>query len=481
MTDRIPLRSLSANSINSITVDDVIDNLQGKDGKFNKKSEIKINGESFTLSLDKVGTKLKLQVKKNYASGLKGILQKIVGYRRNVAESLSIKLANVLKSNEFALVNSNINNLRQIARSNIAKGNNVIEVADFGKSKDRRLVVSHRLIDKVEQEFSQQGLKIHFNQIDSYNDLSGIMPSTLSIAPPNKVGSSYSSDMQTTLNKIKSGTLELKGNQHINNEQLQAWTNFLSKAENFKKIDIVSKLNEYLHMDKNTVAEKSTGWKAEFLANPEKALKNFIVKNLSGYFDGVPEDVKNQTYTDVKNYLDIMYIKDEKERNLRLGEFFKDQLSWLTPEQQESFHKQCDSIKKDNPEMSEDEISKMLLQTGRFQLGASQRYVNLCNVFVRAFFRETSKLGLEFFNSNKVPVLFQYTADDQGTYLSPEGVQKIYHENHNQNGGANVDRDAKYSVITNSELRHANRIASRFNNEFEVKYSSGGQFGIHSN
>ncbi len=470
MTDHITDRTINLNAINELKVSDVIDKMQDNRGEFHRKTKVNINGESFTLSFTRVNnSRVSVSVTKDY-SGIKGFFQKLVGYRKHIAIALNTKLAEVLKSNKFALATSNLDNFRKIAKESLAKGINTVEIADYGKSNDRRVVGEFNLVKKVEQEFSEQGLKIKFNQIDTYNDLIGITPNNVTIAPEGKVGSNFNGNISKTLDKLKNGKMEIHENNNISKEKLEAWTDFLSQEQNLKKLDIVSKLNSYLHMDKNTIPEKNTGWKAEFKSDPEKALMNFVMKNLRGYMDGVPNEVKQQTYTDVKKYLDIMYIQDENKRQAELDKFFGNPKDWFSPEQQESYNKRFDSIKKSNPELSDKEIDNMLMGSDIFKLGGSQRYINFNNVFSSAFFRQTSKLGLEFFNQEKVPVMFQYT-NNHNNYMTQNDLQGILNENHNTDGGKDIDRNASFSTITNSELRHARRITSRFDNSFEINYT----------
>ncbi len=470
MTDSVTDRTINLNSINELKVSDVINKMQDNRGEFYSSSKVKINGESFSLSFTRVNNRqMAVSVKKDY-SGIKGFFQKLVGYRSHIANALNTKLAEVIKSNKFALATSNLDNFRKIVHGSLAKGKKTIEITDYGKSNDRRVVAEFNLVKKVEQEFSQQGIKIRFNQIDTYNDLIGISPYNVNVAPEDKVGSAFNGNISKTLDKLKNGAMELQKDNNISKEQLKAWTEFLGQEQNIKKLDIVSKLNSYLHMDKDTVLEKNTGWKAEFKSDPQKALMNFVLKNLRGYMEGVPEEVKQQTYTDVKKYLDIMHNPDENIRQEELNKFFGNPKDWFTPEQQKNYNDQFAFLKKANPELSDKEIDDFLMSKDVFKLGGSQRYLNFNSVFISAFFRQTSKLGLEFFNQQKVPVMFQYT-NNQNNYMSENDLHNIINENHNTDGGRDIDRDASFSTITNSELRHSRRIVSRFDNTFNIKYT----------
>ena len=78
-----------------------------------------------------------------------------------------------------------------------APGGDRLEVADYGLSRNRNAVRDAKLVEALNEKFgATTGRKLFFNQIDAYNSLFSIEPSSFS--PMNFAG---------TLEKIKNGTL----------------------------------------------------------------------------------------------------------------------------------------------------------------------------------------------------------------------------------------------------------------------------------
>lgn len=465
MSDNINLNTIRANNIDDIDTIDVIDKLQDKTGKLNSTAKIVINGESFTLSAkDKGNNKVAINVTKNYASGLKGFLQKLFGYRSQVAHSITSKLATIMTSNKYAQITQNLLQFRSIVSESLKKGVKDIEIADYGLSPNRQIVSTNNLVKKIQNEFASEGVKLRFIQIDNYNAALNIAPDRLLICPKAK-NMKNSETYSQTINNIKNGEHKIREDRrksyNISPEMLDAWKNFLSREENVKKIDIPTKLNEYLHQDPNSIPEKETGWKAQFKADPDKALRNFVLKNLSYEYKDITQEEFEELVSDVKNYLDVMNIKDEKERNEKLKEFCATE-NWRNEKEQERYDDfYNDDIKKGySPEEARERADDGPMYTARFQ--------RLNSIFSIATFRETSKLGLEFFKEQNIPVMFQF-ADYYGNNLQGEKFNNILSET------KSLDEDKKQgSAITHSELRHAKRLKERFT-DFALKLAGGGK------
>jgi hypothetical protein len=75
-----------------------------------------------------------------------------------------------------------------------------------------------------------------------------------------------------------------------------------------------------------------------------------------------------------------------------------------------------------------------------------------------AFFRQTSKLGLEFFQSRDVPVLFQWT-DSKGVDVENAHSQGAPHRDQKWWHDQSVPVTGHFAPITFSEMRHTERLA----------------------
>ena len=77
-------------------------------------------------------------------------------------------------------------------------------------------------------------------------------------------------------------------------------------------------------------------------------------------------------------------------------------------------------------------------------------------VVFTAFFRQTSKLGLEFFRQRGVPILFQWSDYQCRSLLNGSGDREIHDKWwHNGYGG---NTRGKQGSITYSEMRHVGRL-----------------------
>ena len=90
-------------------------------------------------------------------------------------------------------------------------------------------------------------------------------------------------------------------------------------------------------------------------------------------------------------------------------------------------------------------------------LGSSEdNVVFFKKALTTAFFRQTSKLGLEFFRSKKIPVVFQWSDFNGKSLDNAEGKKEI-----NDKwwlNGYKKSSAGKYGSITYSEMRHVERM-----------------------
>ena len=82
--------------------------------------------------------------------------------------------------------------------------------------------------------------------------------------------------------------------------------------------------------------------------------------------------------------------------------------------------------------------------------------ITFSNVFTNAMFRRTSKMGLEFFKEQGIPVLFQY-ADYTGKTMEGRFNSEVKYEAAKH--GLDDVRKSGGSPITYSEMRRAAKIS----------------------
>ena len=87
---------------------------------------------------------------------------------------------------------------------------------------------------------------------------------------------------------------------------------------------------------------------------------------------------------------------------------------------------------------------------------------------VYATFRQTSKLGLDFFKSQNKPILFHMSNRDLTDFGNPDW---ILNERHWKDG--QIDPTYGGSEITHSEVRHANKLMRDFGNDARITQVQG--------
>ncbi|MBP3848859.1 MAG: hypothetical protein J6D22_03830, partial [Pyramidobacter sp.] len=362
--------------------------------------------------------------------------------------------------NSFQIISSNRAKLNEIIAENEDK--KIIEVADYGLKPNRELVKDSKLVKNINAEMldedEDQPRKINFNKIDGYNTVIGIVPKSLDIRT-----------LPGTLKKIANGTLEISkavsnGSQYGLN-RVQEWKNFLARPEVLEKINIPAKLYKYLHLEPGHAPAKKSGWEASFAADKDLALKQFVLKNLPYSQKDVSEESIDLVVGKIKEYVEIFHMEDSPEKTQKLDDFFKKE-NWFGPEDQIE-------LDKDIAERGEDagkaKFNSRPLETRNL-------YNLFTNIFVFSTFRQTSKLGLDFFREQGVPVMFQYSDYNGKSLKGREG--EIRGENFWKNGYQVVkNKGVGGSAITHSELRHVFRLIDKSAQDgttFNVKFAEGG-------
>lgn len=440
---------LSLDSINQIDASKFVDNFQELNGKL-KSGYVEIAGEKYKLSFRHDKTNIAIRAEREY-TGKFSFFKNLFFSRTQSAHLLAKKIESIIRSPQFKMLYNNLKELHKVISEN--KNNTTVEVANYGLAPNRDVVNNANLIGKFNNHFKTQ---IKFNKIDDYNDAIGVNPTSLT-----------AKEYKDTMSKISNRQLEINISPTLDNKKLIEWTNFLARPENLKKIDIPKKLYEYIHQEKcdwNTKV-KTTGWKAEFSANPDKALRNFIIKNTNYNYRDTTEEELQIVQNKFKEYIEIYNIPDDNDRKQKMDDFFKLE-NWQTDEQKLSYKKEYDELIADG-ERKED-VDDYLQSTQGLDSLKSYQYFN--SILSYATFRQTSKMGLSFFHEQKVPVLFQYS-DYSGKSLKNTS-DTVLRENFWKSG--QFKKDCGGSAITHSEMRHAERMRKEFGDAFNLKLAFGG-------
>ena len=275
------------------------------------------------------------------------------------------------------------------------------EVVLYGFGDVREMVA-----DKLEQH------NVNFTSIDYYNNQFGIDPKTLSF-----------DTLPGILDGIRNGTLKIVGGDDgiVPREKLERWGRFLH--DHAGKIDIFAKINHYKTVAENPRAfKRATGWVGEAARKGiDRMMESLIRKNIPGDELRIAGEYK---LTD-KDITALSYLFQELAT--RDGRVSKDERKALMMK-----GLGYAGYESTTPEFVEDLLSI-----------ASKVMRNMV-------FRQTSKLGLEFFKQEGTPVMFQWS-NHEGVSL--EGGEKTI-----MNTWWKDDRDSVHNhygaTITFSEMRH---------------------------
>ncbi len=273
-----------------------------------------------------------------------------------------------------------------------------------------------------------QGLEENHNvtyaMIDEYNTGIGVAPNSLGLV---KIGK--------RLESIKNGTCKIDPPQDgYTPEKLTQWMKFLQRPENFKKINIMGRLREYVGIANHPTRadKKATGWRGEFARNGlEKAMVAFVRKNLPG--DGLKLDMDPMGHN-------VLEVNDD------IVSLLADTLSLI--------------VTKGNENLTEEQVKEFLREAAAdcgMKLEEPHEYAlqeALDLIVSTAFFRQTSKLGLEFFKETKTPVLFYWTNYKGQTV--PENNRALSNKWW-KNPAESINKHYGAS-ITFSEMRHVQKM-----------------------
>ena len=430
---------LNVNDIKDITSGWLAVNFEDQRGRL-QSGAITVNGERFNVSFASNGA---ATVKKHYEGFFGGIRSFFLGHTAR-AQEIERKMNSIILANggrDFKIVSNSNAYLANVMRNSQVTGR--LEVANYGLAPNRQAVEDAKLIAALNEKYASAGKTLFFNKIDDYNSLSGINPASFS--PREFTG---------TLEKIR--TNSLGNNQNVSTsdfdmEKVAAWKAFLARPENVAKIDIPGKLHRLMNLPQGHHAAKETGWEATFAnaADKEEALAQFVLKNMPySAKDISPEDFKDLCAR-VKQFAALSAMEAGPEKDAAMADFFKRE-NWLGRKEMDMLQE----IRAENQdENEEDLISYWESQTG---LENTEKYVLFSNIYTNAMFRQTSKMGLEFFREQKIPVLFQY-ADYTGRSMEGRFNSEVRKEA--SKTGLDDVRGSGGSPITYSEMRRAAKIS----------------------
>lgn len=428
--------SLKLADVADISTGRLLSGFEDEAGKLHD-GRIKANGNIYEVKFLEGGT---AEVRRNYQGWLVGWLRnKWCSKETTRAMALQEKINTILSqsnSSEYRILSGTHKQLLNLVKNSDKK---TIEVANYGFESNRTTLDKGQIVIELNSKLRAEGRAIKFNKIDDYNALVGISPVTVDPRGMNELMQNISDGKLTP--KIREGYED-----NFVMDDLKKWKTFLQN--NAQKIDIPAKLHRYMHLPEGRKATKATGWEAAFAKDKTAAMRAFILKNIPYSQRELADTSVIDVLADrMTRYVEIYAIKDKGERDKALGEFFATS-NWLMPKEQESFNKLVAQIGQKNA--NERAEKKPTEQRTMFNL--------FRNVLSYAFFRQTSKLGLEFFRDKGTPVMFQFADYAGQSYLGREGD---LHKTEAWSKGENTEdfRQNGGSPITNSELRRAVKMA----------------------
>ncbi|MCR5813106.1 MAG: hypothetical protein K6G15_01250 [Desulfovibrio sp.] len=451
----------SLNKANDLKATDIVEHLRA-DEKSNdfQSGKIQVNGKYYDIQFVKNDQKIYVDVKRDFKGIFSYFRNRWGNKHTNCANDLKSSIKNILASKEYVLVKNNFDALLAIGRK--ANMNN-IEIGNYGFSDNRNLIIKQSVVDAVNRTLQKEGLtkKLLFNKIDTYNNVIGITTRTLNITNYNNLMSNLTSKNLNAKDKYCKHF-------NIDKQKANAWINFIQRPENISKINIVKKLYNYMNQDDDiTTNDKQTGWKADFKKNPDQALRNFIIKNSSLKMKELTPDFLNQATAIFKEFITISNLPEGNEKQEALTNFFKEE-RWLSKKDQTSINNVL--LRRMNEDDCDiDQALKECYNGDRRNHNKMYHFIN--NILMYATFRQTSKLGLDFFREQNISVLFQH-ADRQHTDLNEKNaMEKILSENFWKEG--RTDKSESGSEITYSEIRHAKQLQDKYGEESGIFYVTG--------
>ena len=444
--------------------------------KLRNEGSIRVGSKTYKVTYVKGDDGVeKLQMKRHYTGFLIGPLLNLCKRSSLTTQSTALrlndKIAELMKSTDYQIARNTYDKLMEIANTHKGDANGVIEVGNYGHSEPRKKIMSMGVVEAVNKklEASKSGKSIRLNMIDTYNTFLGVTVGTLM---PDK----YAATMKKIAGgglKINEGMLDNDGLYTVEREDLEQWRAYISNPEIAAKIDIPKKLHAYLHQGEATGNDGNlVGWKKDFQLNPDTALRNFVIKNMPASFmrEGkLNDEVINKMCGKLRSYVEIYNMEDGPAKQAQLDDFF-DFANWECTDADtariEQAIKDVIAEKADKGNMDEKVTEKRFGKaiTESFYKGKPckamknlESYVLFSDILMYATFRQTSKIGLDFFKSQGKPILF-HTSDRKSVDFGD--MTWIKGENHWKSG--QLDPTYGGSEITHSEIRHATKLIEKY-------------------
>ena len=479
--------NISVAVMSDISALNIVEKLRaGQTDQLKTDGSIRIGSETYKVSYvrGEDGSE-KLQMKRNYTGFLIGPLLNLFNRNKLATQPRAVQLTNtvneMMKSGEYKFVRNTYDKLMEIADKFNADDNGVIEVGHYGHSEPRKKVVELGIVEAVNRSIANTGKTIHLNKIDTYNTFLGI--TTESMLPCD-----YGKLMENIANnKLQPNTRLMNHEQYshltVDEQDLSKWQAYIAKPEIANKIDIPKKLFGYLHPPQGQDDKELVGWAKDFKNNPNTALRHFVIKNLS-------EKIANSGYVDEKMLTDLcdklrQFVEaysetDPAARDKKMAEFH-DPHNWTYTESdmkklnskiQEGLKSWCAKNGKDFDEVKGNAEAKKKYRAHWLKhnpidaVKQSTHYKIFANILTYSTFRQTSKIGLDFFKSENKPVLFHMSHRDLTDF--GDNTQWITNENHWKDGEGHFDEKYGGSEITHSEVRHADKLIKEFGEDANI-------------
>lgn len=470
--------NISVAGISDVSALDLVEKLRvGQGDQLKTDGSIRIGSETYKVTyVPGEGGANKLQMKRNYTGFLIGPLLNLINRKKLATQATAVQLTNkvndLMKTTEYKLVRNSYDKLMDIAKKFAPDKGGVIEVGHYGHSEPRNKIVSLGVVAAVNRSLAGTGKQIRLNKIDTYNDFLGVTSGKM--LPFN-----YGKLMDDIANnRLKPNENLMESEQYsyltVEKEDLKKWQDYIAKTEISDKIDIPKKLFRYLHPQEGQDDTNLIGWAKDFKNNPDIALRHFVIKNLSaktmnsGFVDG---KMIESLCDLLKNFVEAYNEKDPAERERKLADF-NDPKNWkYTRDDKNSMDNAitndlktwCKKNGKDFKTVDQHNKDKFkehwLKHNPNKAVAFSTHYRLFANILVYATFRQTSKIGLDFFRSQNKPVLFHMSDREMKDFGNTDW---ILNENHWKDGDGHLDQTYGGSEITHSEVRHANKLIDKF-------------------
>ena len=441
--------NLHMNQIQDLSLTSLTNNFKDESGNLHG-GKIKFGGKTYNVSIANDGKADITQVQTNIFAKFLNLFKDIS--HTPTAQKLTDRFNSIVELSKDNAVMKELRSM-QVAHNNSAMlkniveqhpGQQVLEVADYGFSPARNAVRDAGIVKTVGEN---AGVQINLNKIDDYNKIIGIFPDELA-APklPGLIDKIRNGNLVADMTKFPDG--------QFNAERVGKWKDFLQA--NADRLDMPKRLYQLLTSPKTAEQTgKTTGWDAEFAKDPDKALEQFIVKNLRRRdFAKVDQNDLKFLTEKLKDYLAIYNMPNPAQRDVAMQKFFSDPKNWANPNDPNDMDRLNGT---GNYEINPKGLTPEELAEGYEEQRKPSNFKSyglLCNVIMYSVFRQTSKLGLEFFRSQNVPVMFQ-NADINGKTLQGR-MDSVLNENTWKKGY--VKGEASNSPITHSEMRHVERL-----------------------